>query len=153
MLWTLDRLAIGKRIADKIANLEQKKLDLASLINRDKTRISKYLKGEELTIETLGMLASALGCTTDYLLGIGAETAQPDEKKSQYSVVAAGKNFLVTENSGGYTEDPMRELKLDIVQRTVSLVETGSKQNLELLITFLLGLEAREETAPGVQER
>jgi transcriptional regulator with XRE-family HTH domain len=37
--------------------------------DRTKTRISQYLRGEDLTLETIAQIASVLECSIDYLSG------------------------------------------------------------------------------------
>lgn len=150
MGWNYDSKATGERIRQKIAAEKRKKGDLARMIGRHAASISKYQSGQDLTPENLGKIAVELGCSVDYLLGIGPEPEEPKEK-SQYGVVVAGKNFLVTENNSGYN-DPSRELKLDIVQRTVAIVEAGNQKSLKILINILKALEP-EDVIPGASER
>jgi transcriptional regulator with XRE-family HTH domain len=107
-MWTYDQTAVGKRIEALLQARKLRKKDFADQLERHPTRVSKYLKGEELNAEKLGEIAEILKCSTDYLLG-----------RTSGTFVTGEEEALVAEDEGEWLKNDARRDLLIAVKEFV----------------------------------
>lgn len=102
-------MKLHERLAALLKEKNMTQRELAKRACITPSSVSYYLKGERRpTSEALSNIATALGTTSDYLLGRCDDTLNKDSFREVHTIIAR--------NANGFSEDEKRELMMLLLQ-------------------------------------